>query len=85
MRDASQSSGKSFQNNKAKSSPEKKRKEAKELQWSFANCLRRSAVKSVAKILSHPTDPTVVSDQRKTNSFFALVKVVLLGCVIVAE
>ena len=29
---------------KAKSSPEKK-EEAKELQWSFANCLRRSAVK----------------------------------------
>ena len=43
---SARSSGKK-QNKKAKSSPEKreKKEEAKELQWSFANCLRRSAVK----------------------------------------
>ena len=33
------------QDKKAKRSPEKK-KEAKELQWLFANCLRWSAVKN---------------------------------------
>ena len=38
---------------KANPLPEKREKKAKELQWSFANCLRRSAVKiSVGKFLS---------------------------------